>query len=313
MRVTASVLATLLALAGALTGAVDTTAVSPGFASKETTLQAAFDNGATVIQVDGAYEFTEPLHPRGPCTVICQPGSSLVMRTPKRQNFIIPSGSGAHFLNCVIRMYYTGTDTTVDGFGPHAVNTNGEALQFTNCTFSSNRGDAIYVGNKLADTAPQDGVLDAHILGTASSLVMNRCELRAPEGEVSAYRNGISICSCQLCDINDLDIYNVRGVPPQAGVDIEPNNTKDRLTSVTLRRVNVYGPGVNGFLIALSRVNKDTAPISVTISDYGVHGLAQNTQAVVVAGFGSNQPNSPPGTVMLTAGGEVLAQYKRKE
>ena len=86
----------------------------------------------------------------------------------------------------------------------------------------------------------------------------------------NARRNGISIISVETFNsLNDY-ISNTNGTAPQAGVDIEPNYTTDKLIDINFNNLTTYNNTGSGFaIVALKDV---TNTISITNTNFHDNG-----------------------------------------
>lgn len=81
-------------------------------------------------------------------------------------------------------------------------------------------------------------------------------------------RNGITIISGRNVKIIDGVIANTRGVNPQAGLCLEPNNKSEFIQNVLIDKLTTIGSGGYGILFGFGRYANSPNNISVTINSY---------------------------------------------
>ena len=156
----------------------------------------------------------------------------------------------------------------------HAVRLHGvKNVVIQHLMISSSGGDGIYVG------AGEDG-------GPCENLVIRGvyCE--------DNNRQGISVVSARGLLIEDCALTHTRGLPPQAGIDIEPNKPDQCLVDCVVRRCLMANNSGDGIEIYLPYMNADSEPISVTIDSClslrngrnGLSHLIENGDGRSVAG-----------------------------
>ena len=92
------------------------------------------------------------------------------------------------------------------------------------------------------------------------------------------YRQGISVCSVDKLRIENCLLSNTVGTRPQAGIDLEPDNSKDILNNVVISNCiskNNTGPGFQVYLKQLSKASKGVSILFVNcyVKSYGGDGL----------------------------------------
>ena len=81
------------------------------------------------------------------------------------------------------------------------------------------------------------------------------------------HRQGISIISAENVLIENCELSNTSGSNPQAGIDLEPNNSAEIIKNIFIRNVvanNNVGPG---FVFYLSPLDENSEPVSVTFEN----------------------------------------------
>jgi len=81
------------------------------------------------------------------------------------------------------------------------------------------------------------------------------------------YRQGMSVIAGVGVLVEDCVFRDTRGNPPQAGIDIEPNNVHQQLLGIVVRRCLAEGNNGAGFQVNLQRLNPDSPRVSITFQD----------------------------------------------
>lgn len=108
-------------------------------------------------------------------------------------------------------------------------------------------GDGIYIGQETA--VPQNITVNGGFIND------NR-------------RNGISVISGINITLENITISNTKGHNPQSGIDIEPNNGKNRLTNIVLNNIITKNNAVHGIIISTGNLNGSTQPISIAVNNH---------------------------------------------
>ena len=85
-------------------------------------------------------------------------------------------------------------------------------------------------------------------------------------------RQGISVISADKLLIEDCVLKNTWGTSPQAGIDFEPNNSREQLTDCVMRRCAFENNAGDGIEFYLKYLVGSPIPISVRIEDCIVQG-----------------------------------------
>ncbi len=118
-----------------------------------------------------------------------------------------------------------------------------ENVQVSGITIKSTGGDGIYVGscrvptNYCKDIVVRDCVLDDN------------------------HRQGMSVISVVNLLLENCVISNTRGTAPQAGIDFEPNSSKERLFGIVIKNCR-FENNAGGAIILSSRVTTNSEPVS---------------------------------------------------
>lgn len=90
------------------------------------------------------------------------------------------------------------------------------------------------------------------------------------------YRQGISVISADHLLMENVIMRNTGGTAPMAGIDFEPNNTKQRLTHITMRNCLTWGNQGSGYQFALGHQDATSEPISITLENCRAIGDQRN-------------------------------------
>ncbi|WP_405266731.1 right-handed parallel beta-helix repeat-containing protein [Cellulophaga sp. Ld12] len=80
-------------------------------------------------------------------------------------------------------------------------------------------------------------------------------------------RQGLSIISAEHVVIENSIFCDTKGALPEAGIDIEPNSEHDRVVDINFNNCIFEKNGHSGILLALSKLNFNSIPVSVTFND----------------------------------------------
>ena len=107
------------------------------------------------------------------------------------------------------------------------------------------------------------------------------------------HRQGISIISAQDLLIENVTITGTAGTPPQAGIDFEPNNRKERLIRCLIKNCTIESNRGPGILFYLGTLDADSEPISVRVEDSRIRW---NGVSLWLGGVKEN----PPGSIIFS-------------
>ena len=115
--------------------------------------------------------------------------------------------------------------------------------------FSSSGGDGIYVcdNGRSADCS--------------SDVVIRDCVC------TNNTRQGISVISAQNLLIERCALTGTKGMPPEAGIDFEPNRTEERLQNCVLRDCVLAGNNGCGIELFLGQLDASSPPVSIRIEN----------------------------------------------
>ena len=275
-------------LAGVADGSITAARASWwGFSEKDSTeiLQAALDSGVSVLTIDKQETpwIVRPLKIPSNIEVVLDDEVTVEAKegeffglvdsllTITGENVILRGGRGS-----VLKMRkkdYQNPPYELSEWR-HAVRLHGvRNVVIRDLTIRASGGDGIYVG------AGEDG-------GPCENVVVRNvfCD--------DNNRQGISVVSARGLLIEDCVLANTSGLPPQAGIDIEPNKPDQCLVDCVVRRCLMANNSGDGIEIYLPYMNADSEPISVTIEDClsiwngrnGLSHLIENGDGRSVAG-----------------------------
>ncbi len=83
----------------------------------------------------------------------------------------------------------------------------------------------------------------------------------------NAFRNGISITSCDSCWIEHCEILNTNGQNPQFGIDLEPNFWYEMSKDIFINNCRIVGNQRGGIKLAYWKMSPSSTPFAVSIED----------------------------------------------
>ena len=102
-------------------------------------------------------------------------------------------------------------------------------------------------------------------------------------------RQGISIISAKKLEINSAVITNTKGTPPQCGIDIEPNNSKESLENIRIINLTTNNNASLGVKIYLKNIMNNISPIDIYF----------DSLKNVADGFGIRESNGVRGEIKV--------------
>ncbi|MBT4482459.1 MAG: right-handed parallel beta-helix repeat-containing protein [Candidatus Latescibacteria bacterium] len=81
------------------------------------------------------------------------------------------------------------------------------------------------------------------------------------------YRQGISVISAENLLIEDCILNNTGGTAPRAGIDLEPNNSSERLTNCVIKNCVMENNEGAGILLYLRNLSSESEDVSVTFEN----------------------------------------------
>ncbi len=133
------------------------------------------------------------------------------------------------------------------------------ALNIFNCnnvsvkglTIRDSGGDGIYVGGENGGGAQ----------GYSSDILIEdvRC--------INHYRQGMSIASVENMTVRHCLFSETKGTLPEAGIDIEPFETYQRVVNLLIENCSFIENGWSGVAVALFDMDNTSLPVSITVRD----------------------------------------------
>lgn len=105
------------------------------------------------------------------------------------------------------------------------------------------------------------------------------------------YRQGISVISAENLRITNCVFKNTSGHSPSAGIDIEPNVSKNKLINIVVSNCISENNQGRGFVVALHKLTKLSADISILFVDCYIKGCGRGLEA------GTHSNEGPKGLV----------------
>jgi hypothetical protein len=121
-----------------------------------------------------------------------------------------------------------------------------ENVRVFGLTLASSGGDGIYLG------VAKRGVPNSNIHIKDVVCVDN-------------YRQGISVISAENVLMENVVMRDTSGTPPMAGIDFEPNDPTEVLSSIVMRNCVVQNNSGDGFAFYLHNLNSASRPISIRL------------------------------------------------
>jgi len=105
------------------------------------------------------------------------------------------------------------------------------------------------------------------------------------------YRQGISVISAENLRITNCIFKNTSGHSPSAGIDIEPNVSKNKLINIVVSNCISENNQGRGFVVALHKLTKLSADISILFVDCYIKGCGRGLEV------GTHSSEGPKGLV----------------
>jgi hypothetical protein len=204
-------------------------------------------------------------------------------------NLIAKPGAFSNIYACLMTMYEC-NNVNIVGYGAkfimqkseYIVYNNSEhrhCIQLISCNFIN-----VY-GLKLMDSGG-DGIIVGSYTGITTQRYSSNIFLKDLWCD-NNYRQGISVISAQHLRVENCWFTNTVGTAPQAGVDIEPNNTFERLIDVVFDKCRFTGNVGGGIMIAPISIDSTTLPMDVTFNNCYVSNNGTNKYQISTYGYAS--------------------------
>jgi hypothetical protein len=249
--------------------------------------------GARYVHVPiGIYELTETLSIPSGQTIVCEPGAEFVAApgafTAIEAPMILIRGSTVSIIGCAFRMdrdAYTQPPYPQSEFR-HGIQLQGASnVRLLDVTVSLPGGDGVAIDPLVTGSHTEDRF-------PCQNIQIDRLTVR------DAYRNGLSITSCVGCTVRDSVIERTVGVPPQAGLNVEPSHGGDRASGILIERLVSSGHGGSAYFVNMDRQTAASKPVSVEFKDCTSEAIANGHDLIRVVEYCSNNTNKPPGQVV---------------
>jgi hypothetical protein len=163
--------------------------------------------------------------------------------------------------------------------------------EYRHCVFISGSTNVEIAGLTCAD-AGGDGF---YISGSEKKSFSENVTITGVKAEGSK-REGLTVISARNLVVRKSFFNHANGVIPQAGIDIEPESTRDRLERIQMEDNVTEANAGDGIRIALSKLSEKTAPMAITISRHRDKASGKNSL------FATNETNAAKrvnGTLLL--------------
>lgn len=239
-----------------------------GYSAADATLavQRAIDAGSAVVVVPnlGRDWLVSPIELRSNLRLVLEPGVVLAAKPgayPSEYDSVL---SAENVENLVIEGYGAVIRMPRDEYIPpfaypdyvagewrHAIAlrgvSNGEVL---GVRIEGTGGDGIYISSAWDS-----------VRTPCSDIVVRDCYV------AQSYRNGIAVTSGENILVDGCTVTGTSGTLPKAGLIVEPNHYRDRVVNVEFHDTTVVNNEGSAFVISVSKLNHQSLPVSVLISD----------------------------------------------
>ncbi|MGD9495546.1 MAG: right-handed parallel beta-helix repeat-containing protein [Armatimonadota bacterium] len=220
-------------------------------------LQAAIDSGVPKLIVEnmGTPWIVTPITLRSNQEIIFEEGVEVLAKRGEFQPIGAALFRGSMIENLILRGYgatfrmwrddYANPELYRHGEWRHCLNLSGcSNVQVLGLTLTESGGDGIYLGSGT-DRLPCRNIVIKDVTCDAN------------------YRQGISVICAQDLLIEDCVLSNTAGAPPEAGIDFEPNDPRERLVNVVMRNCLTTGNRTSGYVVAVPQLDATSEPLSM--------------------------------------------------
>jgi hypothetical protein len=163
--------------------------------------------------------------------------------------------------------------------------------EYRHCVLISGSTNVEIAGLTCAD-AGGDGF---YISGSEKKSFSENVTITGVKAEGSK-REGLTVISARNLVVRKSFFNHANGAIPQAGIDIEPESTRDRLEGIRIEDNVTEANAGDGIRIALSKLSEKTTPMGLTISRHRDKASGKNSL------FATNETNAAKrvnGTLLL--------------
>ena len=131
-------------------------------------------------------------------------------------------------------------------------------------------------------------------------------------------RQGMSIISAENVFVKNSVFKDTKGTLPEAGLDLEPDDPKDRLVNINFENCKFINNNHSGILLALNKLNSQSLPVSISFTNcfLSMNHKPENAYASSEIVFGAASKNPVGGAVvfnnLLIDGSDWGILYSRK-
>ncbi len=147
-----------------------------------------------------------------------------------------------------------------------------EAVNIKGITVKDTGGDGLYIGESDSGKS-------------CKNIFIENCIFD------NNYRQGISIISAEKLRISNCIFNNTSGTNPSAGIDIEPNNNKNKLSDIVIQDCISKNNAGAGFVVSLKQLDANSENVSILFYNCYIEGCKWG---LVVS---SEDKDSPKGLV----------------
>jgi hypothetical protein len=165
-------------------------------------------------------------------------------------------------------------------------------------TLNESGGDGIFIGGDSTDFCENIVIEDV------------RC--------INHYRQGMSICNAQNMTVRHCYFAKTKGTLPEAGIDVEPYQTSQRIVNLNIENCRFESNGYAGISLALFEMSNTSLDVSIVVKDcyFKKNVLPTNTYSHCEIFVSANDSVPVKGNVLFERcfidGSDYSALYSRK-
>jgi hypothetical protein len=138
--------------------------------------------------------------------------------------------------------------------------------EFRHCLAFTNVSGLSIKGLKLKDSGG-DGIYIGGEIYPGQTLTYSENILIEDVQCINNYRQGMSVCSAQNMFVRNCLFTQTKGTLPEAGIDLEPYLTYQRLTNIHFEKCSFVENNWAGIAIALQDMDSTSPPVSIYFKD----------------------------------------------